>query len=196
VTDSNIAFVEQVEFQPEYLSIATLADEPSGLTCSVAVGRRWAHGRAGSVVGYPSFELAAAAVRSGTHDALLVPAAYPDIRRFFFDPALRAVETFLAQLPDMVFAVPPGRPAGRFDMVFHHPATTALVEQLPYDVAAVTPSTSNSAACRDALEYPGVVGAVTNRIAADHYHMRAVTVLSAGTPMGFVVFARKKDSYD
>ncbi|MFD1149822.1 hypothetical protein [Saccharothrix hoggarensis] len=128
-----IAYQEDLTYSPQYRSLATLADEPSGLTCSVIVGRRWARNRVASVVGYPRFELAAERVLAGDHDVLLVPSAYPDIRKFFFNPELRAVDTFLSTLPDMVFAVPAGAADGaadsdEFDVLYHHPATRALVE--------------------------------------------------------------------
>lgn len=186
------AFKEDLTFQPRYRSLATLADEPAGLTCSVTVGRRWAaEGRAGSVVGYPSFELAAERVRAGEHDVLFVPSAYPDIRTFFFDPELTAVETFLGQLPDMVFAVPQGVDPEHLEVVYHHPATKSLVESLTEQVDSTVLASSNSSACRDALGHDGAAGSVTNETSADHYGMRTVRVLSAGTPMGFVVFTRK-----
>ncbi|MFD7656089.1 hypothetical protein ACFV4N_19135 [Actinosynnema sp. NPDC059797] len=191
-----IAFQETLAYTPQYGSLATLADEPSGLTCSVIVGRRWAHNRAASVVGYPRFELAAERVLAGDHDLLLVPSAYPDIREFFFNPELRAIDTFLSTLPDMVLAVPAGGDAdgGEFDVLYHHPATKSLVEALPHRVGEVRASTSNSAACKEAVEHPGRACAVTNRIAADGYGMTIARTLSAGTPMGFVVFARKESS--
>jgi hypothetical protein len=193
MSNSTAAFVERISFRPRFASVATLGDEPTGLTCSVIAGRRWAPGNAAAVLGYPSFELAAAAVRTGEHDALLVPAAYPEIRNFFFDAALKAVETFLDRLPDMVLALPAGTPGGRhLDVVYHHPATVNLVRQLPYDVAAARHASSNSAACRDALAHTGgSAAAVTNQTSADHYGLRTVDVLAAGTAMGFVVFVRK-----
>lgn len=149
------AYKEDVSFEPEYQSIATLADESVGLTCSVTVGRAWARGRANTVVGYPEFELAAETVRTGEHNLLLVPAAYSNIRNFFFDSSLRAIDAFLHQLPDMVFAIPNTERADRLETVFHHPATESLVQQLPNDGWSAVHASSNSAACRAALERPG-----------------------------------------
>ncbi|MFD4675471.1 hypothetical protein ACFWNN_37480 [Lentzea sp. NPDC058450] len=189
MTQGLAAFHEELAFEPPFGSVATLADDAAGLTCSVTIGRQWARGRARSVVGYPAFELAADGVREGRHDVLLVPSAYPEIRTFFFDPVLHAVETFLGTLPDMVFAVPEGTPEQDLDVVYHHPATRTLVETL--GVARAVHSSSNSAACREAVEHDGPAGAVTNQTSADHYGLRTVKVLSAGTPMGFVVFRRK-----
>lgn len=191
MTQGLAAFHEDLTFDPPYDSVATLADEAAGLTCSVTIGRRWARGRARSVVGYPRFELAAEGVRDGRHDVLLVPSAYPEIRDFFFDSKLHAFETFLGTLPDMVFAVPEGTPDQDLDVLFHHPATRSLVETL--GVSNPVHSTSNSAACREAVAYDGAAGAVTNQTSADHYGLRTVKVLSAGTPMGFVVFRRKEE---
>ncbi|MFD6528415.1 hypothetical protein [Streptomyces sp. NPDC060184] len=189
------AFTAEVVHTPRYRSAATLADDPAGLTCSVTVGMRWASakGRAGRLSGYPSFELAAESVKDGRHDALLVAGAYPEIRSFFFDPRLRAVEAFVSALPDMVLAAPEEHAAlRRFDTVYYHPATRVLFEtSVEGRTDRAIQATSNSTACRDALENPGRAAAITNQLCADHYGLRTLEVLSAGTPMSFVVFERK-----
>ncbi|MET8976574.1 hypothetical protein ABZX85_13260 [Streptomyces sp. NPDC004539] len=188
------AFSTDVAPEPRYASVATLADDPAGLTCSVTVGMRWARGgRAGRLAGYPAFEIAAERVKAGEHDALLVAGAYPEIRTFFFDPELRAVEAFVSPLPDMVFAAPvDGASAERYDVVHYHPATTRLFESR---VSALTDAglhaTSNSAACRAALGSSSRAAAITNQTCADHYGMKTLEVLSVGTPMSFVVFERR-----
>jgi hypothetical protein len=190
------AFSTHVDHILRYESAATLADDPAGLTCSVTVGMRWARGKSARLLGYPSFEMAAEAVKSGQHDALLVAGAYPEIRTFFFDPELRAVEAFVSPLPDMVFAAPlENASVDRFDTVFYHPATTRLLESevRPRTDAAVTAS-SNSAACRSALAAPGRTAAITNQTCADHYGMKTLQVLSVGTPMSFVVFESRARS--
>ncbi|MGW6735186.1 hypothetical protein [Streptomyces sp. NPDC055013] len=190
------AFSTEITPAVRYRSAATLADDPAGLTCSVTVGMRWAaaHGRTGRLFGYPSFELAATSVKDGRHDALLVAGAYPEIRSFFFDPQLRAVEAFVSTLPDMVLAAPEEHAAlHRFDTVHYHPATRVLFEagvQSRTDDAVQ--ATSNSAACRGALENPRTAAAITNQTCADHYGLKTIEVLSAGTPMSFVVFERRQ----
>ncbi|MEE4546841.1 hypothetical protein V2S66_33355 [Streptomyces sp. V4-01] len=187
-------FSADVEHEPRYDSAATLADDPAGLTCSVTVGMRWgAQGKCRRLLGYPSFELAAETVKSGRHDALLVAGAYPEIRSFFFDPELRAVEAFVSPLPDMVFAAPLEHASQeRFDTVHYHPATTRLFESSVRGRTehALTAS-SNSAACRSALEDSGRSAAITNQTCADHYGLKTLEVLSVGTPMSFVVFERR-----
>ncbi|MFF3216350.1 hypothetical protein ACFYYB_37755 [Streptomyces sp. NPDC002886] len=189
------AFSTDITPATRYLSVATLADDPAGLTCSVTVGMRWAatHGRAGRLLGYPSFELAAATVKEGRHDALLVAGAYPEIRSFFFDPQLRAVEAFIGTLPDMVLAAPEDHAAlPRFDIVHYHPATRVLFEAgVENRTLDAVQATSNSAACRSALDDPRAAAAITNQTCADHYGLKTIEVLSAGTPMSFVVFERR-----
>jgi hypothetical protein len=186
------AFSEDVAPQPRYASLATLADDPAGLTCSVTVGLEWAPGNAAQVLGYPSYELAAETVKSGRHDALLVASAYQEIRLFFFDTELRATDAFVRPLPDMVFAVPSRSAAAEhFDDVHYHPATKKLLESRVHDrtTNAVT-ATSNSAACRDAMSNPGAAAVITNQTCADHYGLKTLEVLALGKPMGFILFER------
>lgn len=194
-TDLEAAFRAEVDHTPDYRSAATLADDPAGLTCSVTVGMRWAaKGRAGTLFGYPTFEAAAENVKSGRHDALLVAGAYPEIRRFFFDPELRAVEAFVAQLPDMVLAVPDrgGKGAAGPSKIYYHPATIHLLESLDrVDLMDTEPVTSNSLACRRAMADARRAMAITNSVCAEHYGLTVMKVLSAGTPMSFVVFERR-----
>ncbi|MEU1401382.1 hypothetical protein ABZ471_03275 [Streptomyces sp. NPDC005728] len=188
-------FHADIPAAPRYASVATLADDPAGLTCSVTVGLRWgaSSGKAGRLLGYPSFEEAAESVKDGRHDALLVAGAYPEIRTFFFDAGLSAVESFISPLPDMVFAAPEHNAAlERFDTVHYHPATRVLFEtHVQGRTNDAVQATSNSAACRDALENPGQAAAITNRTCADHYGLTTLKVLSRGTPMSFVVFEPK-----
>jgi hypothetical protein len=197
-TSENLSprFLADIPATPRYATVATLADDPAGLTCSVTVGLRWgaSSGKAGRLLGYPSFEAAAESVKDGRHDALLVAGAYPEIRTFFFDAGLSAVESFISPLPDMVFAAPEHHARlERFDTVHYHPATRVLFETHIQDrTNDAVQATSNSAACRDALENPGRAAAITNRTCADHYGMTTLKVLSRGTPMSFVVFVPKK----
>ena len=63
--------------------LATLCDDPIGLTCSIDVARRW--GGAKEVAPFASFEAASAAVKEGVADAFLVPGAYPHLNGFIMD---------------------------------------------------------------------------------------------------------------
>ncbi|MFF5563664.1 hypothetical protein ACFY7Z_16425 [Streptomyces sp. NPDC012623] len=192
------AFHTEVDCVPRYRSAATLADDPAGLTCSVTVGLKWAaRGRAGALLGYPTYEAASENVKTGKHDALLVAGAYPEIRSFFFDPALRAVEAFVAPLPDMVLAAPGRRTqrATEFLKIYYHPATNKLLESLDGVRPVETePVTSNSLACRRAMVDTGRAVAITNATCAEYYGMTVIDVLSIGTPMSFVVFERAEDA--
>ncbi|MGW2105783.1 hypothetical protein [Streptomyces sp. NPDC001948] len=183
-----------------YRSAATLADDPAGLTCSVDAGMKWAvEGRASALIGYPTFESAAESVKAGRHDAFLVAGAYPEIRSFFFDPELKAVEAFIATLPDMVLAAPDQNANGatEFSRIYHHPATVPLLATISRSSLSRTEQvTSNSLACRRAMAETGKAAAITNAICAEHYGLSVIDVLSAGTPMSFVVFERSEGSPD
>ncbi len=188
-------FSAYIDTATRYASVATLADDPAGLTCSVTVGTRWAAtGKASRLLGYPSFEAAAASVKDGRNEALLVAGAYPEIRTFFFDPELRAVEAFVGPLPDMVFAASPqDADLDRFDVVHYHPATRKLFESRVSDRTTESfHATSNSAACKAALAHGDRAAAITNATCAEHYGLKVIEVLSEGTPMSFVVFERRK----
>ncbi|MFI0906882.1 hypothetical protein ACH4TE_25685 [Streptomyces sioyaensis] len=193
-TNVEPAFCTEVDRVSHYKSAATLADDSAGLTCSVIVGREWAaQGRAGALLGYPTFEAAAENVKAGKHDALLVAGAYPEIRSFFFDPALRAVEAFVAPLPDMVLAAPDqnAKRATEFSKIYYHPATNKLLQSLDrVSLVETEQVTSNSLACRRAMVDSGHAVAITNATCAEHYGLTVINVLSTGTPMSFVVFER------
>ncbi|MEV5212495.1 hypothetical protein AB0K35_33965 [Micromonospora sp. NPDC053740] len=193
-TNMEPAFCVEIDGVSRYRSAATLADDPAGLTCSVTVGLEWAaHGRAGALLGYPTFEAAAKEVKAGKHDALLVAGAYPEIRSFFFDPALRAVEAFVAPLPDIVLAAPAhnAKQSTEFTKLYYHPATYKLLESLDrVSLMETEQVTSNSLACRRATDDSGHAVAITNATCAEHYGLNVIDVLSAGTPMSFVVFER------
>ncbi|MFD6887637.1 hypothetical protein [Streptomyces sp. NPDC059957] len=193
-TNMDPAFCMEIDGVPRYRSAATLADDPAGLTCSVTVGLEWAaRGRAGALFGYPIFEAAAEKVKAGKHDALLVAGAYPEIRAFFFDPALRAVEAFVAPIPDMVLAAPAqnAKKYTEFAKIYYHPATYKLLELIDgVSLKETEQVTSNSLACRRAMVDSGHAAAITNVTCAEHYGLNVIDVLSAGTPMSFVVFER------
>ncbi|GAA3879526.1 hypothetical protein [Streptomyces sedi] len=176
-----------------YRSVATLADEPDGLTCSVAVGTEYFAGLAERLSGYPSFELAADSVREGREDALLVPGAYAEVRGFFFDPELVAVGAFLSRLPDMVLVASDGGRADSYRRLCHQPATLRLLDQIDKSFDEVLPATSNTTAVRDIVQGRPDTLAVTNRLVAEHHGLDVIQVLARGTPMAFIVFERKPE---
>ncbi|OLL78287.1 hypothetical protein Ae168Ps1_0693 [Pseudonocardia sp. Ae168_Ps1] len=174
-----------------YNSISTLADEPDGLTCSVEVALHEFRGLTGRIDGYPSFEEAAQVVLDGFSVGLLVPAAYPEIRRFFFNPGLTAVETFIASLPDIVLITSEGAETkeSQFDILYHHPATLELTSKLSVKYNhRVEVSSNTDAGVRLTKEARSL--AVTNRLVAEHHRREPLQVLAKGERMAFVVFAR------
>ncbi|MHA6801572.1 hypothetical protein [Bounagaea algeriensis] len=173
-----------------YGTVVTLADESQGLTCSVAVASEHFRGRAQNLQGFPSFEMAAQEVKSGRSEVLLVPAAYPEIRTFFFDRALRAADTFLATLPDMVLIASDGGASKEYERLYHHPATTRLLSDLPLSFREAVPVTSNTLAGAKLAAAEEESLAITNRLVADHHGLRPLQVLAQGESMAFVVFER------
>ncbi|WP_421121705.1 hypothetical protein ACE2AJ_09875 [Aquihabitans daechungensis] len=110
--------------------VATLGD-PLASTCSVEFAKTWLAPEGGTILGYDSFEAAAAAVTAGEAEYLVVPAAYPSLAGLIFDDALEAHDQFRDQLPAIVLvaseaadpAVPPQR-------LYHHPAVTSEAAEL------------------------------------------------------------------
>ncbi len=186
------AYSNIVQGTKQISSIATLADEPGGLTCSVDVAKRWAKYQRGRTVirGYPSFEEAATSVHDGDNDALLVPSAYAGIARFFFDSELIAIRSFIARLPDFVLAIRESERIEDVEVIFHHPSIETLVDRAGVgDVRRVVTS-SNSRAAQLVKESAVSAAAVTNSLSADGYGLRTLQALSRGTPMSFNVFRK------
>ena len=188
--DGQPAYTSDIAFEFRYCAVVTLADESRGLTCSVAVASKHFRGLARELRGFPSFEAAAAEVVGGRADALLVPAAYPEIRRFFFDSAMTATESFVAELPDMVLVASGAQPLDRYARLYHHPATQQLLSELPFDFAEAVPVSSNTAAGAALDEDAEPALAITNRLVADHHGLRPLRVLAAGEAMAFIIFER------
>jgi hypothetical protein len=171
-----------------YPRLGTLCDEPNGLTCSFDAAKRW--GRAQTISACPSFEDAAERVKRGELSAFLVPAAYPGLNRLIMDSRLVAAETFILPIPDLVLVGRDETAPERVEVLFHHPATTALLPETGIAYRDTRHSTSNSAACKDLLgcELPAV--AVTNQLCASFYALPVYKVLRRGIAMPFVCFQR------
>lgn len=184
------AYASDIPFAFRYRAVATLADESRGLTCSVAVASKHFRGLARELRGFPSFEASADEVKEGRADALLVPAAYPEIRRFFFDAELTATESFVAELPDMVLVACESQPHGEYTRLYHHPATQQLLHELPFEYGKAVPVSSNTAAGSALIEDEEPSLAITNKLVADHHGLRTLRVLAAGEAMAFIIFER------
>lgn len=171
-----------------YPRLGTLCDEPNGLTCSIAIARQW--NQADYVLAYPTYEAAAAGVKSGEVDVCLVAGAYPGMNGLIFDEGLVVVDTFIKQIPPLVLVGAQEKVPEDLRVLYHHPATTPLLGEtgLPYQPSEFV--SSNSVACKRVLESPEDTIAITNQLCSDFYKLHIYKVLRPGTMMPWIVFGR------
>jgi hypothetical protein len=173
-----------------YRTLGTLCDEPNGLTSSFHVAKGL--GRHDELAGFPTFEMAAEAVKAGAIEACLVPAAYPLTYRFIMDASLEAVETCLAAVPDVVLVSTRAEMPPAIETLFQHPATEPLSRELGRPVHRHEFTTSNSAACVQLLGYGSQDGmAITNALCAAYYRLTTHMVLRRQLQMPFICFGRR-----
>ena len=175
---------------PVLLSVGTLLDSYGGLTCSMVVARQ----RYGSehVVGYESFEQASMGVLDGEIGSFLVPAAYPMLREFIMHPLLHAVESFVAPIVPLVVAVPRGSSRQHAKTLFLHPATEPLLPDVVLQYDSYNFSSSNPAACQDALSAASCA-TLTNMPAATHFGMDIIQEMRKAVNMPWVRFCAQAD---
>lgn len=169
---------------PAYRSVATLDENPRGLTCcALAVQARAPQAE---VVPFSSFEEAATATKDGKADALCIAAAYPKLGLFLMDEGLAVVGAFLFPIPALVLASTKGSLPGTVARLFHHPATTPLLLKAQVKPGELVPMSSNTAAAVRAVETGGVC--ITNSACAAHLGLRIHQVLRRQRLMPFIVF--------
>ena len=165
--------------------LGTLGD-PSAPTCSEYVARavcKFKH-----VQLYGSFEKAASDVVLGSLDIFLVPAAYPHVCHFIHSAELRLLALFVTRIPPMVVAGTLEQMPDQVDVLYHHPATAAMLAQIGCKFSKVVTVASNVAACRAVTGDADKCVCITNKLAADKFNLRISSVLRPGTPMPFFVF--------
>lgn len=171
-----------------YCDIATLGDEPCEVTCSYDTALRW--GRAREIRPVPSFEEGAAAVKRGEVSALLVPGAYPHLNALIFDADLDVRESFVMDIPNMVLAGREKTAPTEVETIFHHPATTPLLSEVPIVFTESVFAVSNSKACKMLLESSTSAVAITNNLCATYFGLTTYRVLRVRRRMPWVVFCR------
>lgn len=183
--DQAVIVVETPNFK--YSTLGTLCDDPNGLTCSFDVAQRW--GRAKEIVPYSTFEQAAEAVKIGGIQSFLVTAAYVNVYKFIMDAELLADEVFLMKIPDLVLAGREEKQPSNTDVVFYHPSTAPLLDEIETIYTSHKPVTSNSRACVELFETPGSI-AITNRLCADHYKLNIYQVLRKSMTQPWISFVK------
>ncbi len=171
-----------------YKDIGTLCDEPNCLTCSFFIAREW--GQAETILPFPTFELAAQAVKDGQIETCLVAGAYPRLNGLIFDEGLVIRETFLRRIPPLVLVGTHDTIPDDLRVLYHHPATTPLLSETGLNFQPTELVSSNSVACKLLLSSPDDSLAITNKLCSDHYGLHIFKVLRPGTLMPWVVFGR------
>lgn len=169
-----------------YGAIGTLGD-PHRLTSSVDAVERW--GKARRIVCYDTIENAVADVRQRRIDGVVIPCAYGLLNGLILDPDLVAAESFVLTVRPVVLAGVARRAPAQASVVYHHPATTPLLEEVgfPYREAATVASNADAAnkASRDTQSL-----AITNDRCASHYGLHVHRTLRTDVRMPFVCFTR------
>lgn len=174
------------------LKIATLCDEPVGLTCSVDAARKMEI--IGEILFSKTFEEAADHVKYGRADAFLVPGAYPGLNKFIMDERLEVFHVCLHKIPALVYAcsrdITKEDLALRLVKIYHHPAVSPLLQEIEIigENFESVEATSNSEACKKLESDVDVSACITNEIFADYYGLKKIQVLREGIAMPWVLF--------
>ena len=171
----------QIHDQNASCAVATLASSTTATTCCAIVARQ----KRFRLIPASSFEEASTMVKRGSAEFLLVPGAYPKIRVFLMDPALRLVDAFIYEIPELVVASKKGTPPP-YRAMYAHPATQPFWDNLGAPVIEVQ---SNDAAAAAAASHPDS-GCITNSAAARAFDLVIVQVLRMKSPMSWNLFQR------
>lgn len=171
-------------------TVATLG-EPDELSCSQYVAAKAKIGR--RIISCSSFEMATDYVKKDKADFALVPGAYPEIRRIIMDPDLVAFNCFIFEIPSLVLAGKAGSPPKIIKVLFHHPATVRLLDELPLTFGSAVHVDSNAESCRRVLEEPDTSLAITNELCSEYFGLNTYKILRQGLKMPWVCFEKKKN---
>ena len=171
------------------LSIGTIGDKSGYLTCSMSVAHK-AFPYA-IIVPFSSFENAIMALKANRVLRVIVPAAYPLINSFIMDSTLTISDYFIMPIPPLVFALK-GNTCEEKDIkrVYTHKATACLLDEVNLSPKpSIVYVNSNIEACKRLKgSKTANSGAITNRLCADYYKLKAIHQLRDSVDMPWVVF--------
>lgn len=172
----------------KYPVLGTLGSTDGFLTCSMHIAKEWDN--ADEIKPYPYFEDAAADLRAGIINCLLVLGAYPKISDFIMDLELEVAETFIRKIPPLVLCGTKDILPESIETVFHHPATTHLLSEIDTSFMDNKVVSSNPEACRMVLEKPDNSICITNGLCPEYYGLKTYKVLRDGIKMPWICFIK------
>ncbi len=172
-------------------NIGTLGNNSNDVTCSILAAKSL--GASFEVTAFSEFELAAESLVNNEIDAMLVPGAYPSISKFIMNRELTVIDTFMYVIPSLVFASYYKAKQSEYDILYNHPATNPLLNDIcDAEWDAQENVSSNTAACLKVLENKHTSCAITNSACAERYGLVVHQVIRKGINMPFVIFIKKE----
>lgn len=177
--------------ETEIRIVATLGEQEE-LTCSQYVANKKNIGKI--IIPCNSFEMAIGYVKEGKADVALVPGAYPEIRRIIMDPDLIAVKSFIFKIPSLVLAGKIKSIPKHIDILFYHPATVRLLDELSVKYSSSIPVSSNAESCRRVLEKPNTSLAITNELCSEYFNLKIYKVIRKALKMPWICFQKNNSA--
>lgn len=170
--------------------LGTLGDNRGFLTCSMHVAKKW--NKYETIIPYQRYECAAEHVKKGKIHCFLVPGAYPGINDFIMDAGLLAIDTFIEQIPSLVYVEKKGRSENiGVDKLYLHPATDKLSREINTTFCSIDRIyvNSNIEACEFLIENNNS-SAITNELCANYFNLHIKKILRASIKMPWVCFSK------
>jgi len=173
------------------LTVGTLGNDANDVTCSMLAVKSLSELL--TIVPFREFEFAADSLMADNIDAMVVPGAYPYIAKFIMNEQFVVTDVYTFVIPSLVFVSKHMVVTSKYDILYNHPATNALIS----DICGVRWNSqknvsSNTVACLEVLENEHTCCAITNAACAEKYGLFIHQVLRDGINMPFVIFTKKQ----
>ena len=168
--------------------IGTLGNDVNDPTCSILAVKSL--NKPYTIVPFEEFELIVDPLLTKDVDAMVVPGAYPHISKFIMNRLLAVSNVFTFVIPSLVFSSKETVARDEYEILYNHPATNPLTDDINAKWGEQINVNSNSVACLRVLENSHKCCAITNSACAQQYGLYVHKVLRAGINMPFVVFVK------
>ena len=172
-------------------TVGTLGNDVNDPTCSILAVKSL--NEPFTIVPYQEFEQIVEPLLAEDVDAMVVPGAYPNISKFIMNELLVVSNVFTFVIPSLVFGSKESVAKIEYDVLYNHPATNPLTNDINAKWGDQINVSSNSVACLNVLQsLHRECCAITNSACAEHYGIYVHKVLRAGINMPFVVFVKNR----